>query len=174
MLGRQVISGESKSRRWSMRTGGGDPEADLEGRDPVFVGVLKGCVLFYTDLVRRLETSVDMDFVQVSSYGKGTVSSGTVVMVKDLTVDIRERDVYLVEDIVDSGVTLSDLLQMLRARHPRSLQIVSLLSKPSRRKVPVEVDFLGTEIEDVFVVGYGMDIAERYRNLRDIREYLPE
>jgi hypoxanthine phosphoribosyltransferase len=172
MLGRQVIS-EEEIQAMVMRLAE-EIQADLEGRDPVFVGVLKGCVLFYTDLVRRLETSVDMDFVQVSSYGKGTVSSGTVVMVKDLTVDIRERDVYLVEDIVDSGVTLSDLLQMLRARHPRSLQIVSLLSKPSRRKVPVEVDFLGTEIEDVFVVGYGMDIAERYRNLRDIREYLPE
>jgi hypoxanthine phosphoribosyltransferase len=172
MLGRQVIS-EEEIQAMVMRLAE-EIQADLEGRDPVFVGVLKGCVLFYTDLVRRLETSVDMDFVQVSSYGKGTVSSGTVVMVKDLTVDIRERDVYLVEDIVDSGVTLSDLLEMLRARHPRSLQIVSLLSKPSRRKVPVEVDFLGTEIEDVFVVGYGMDIAERYRNLRDIREYLPE
>jgi hypoxanthine phosphoribosyltransferase len=172
MLGRQVIS-EEEIQAMVMRLAE-EIQADLEGRDPVFVGVLKGCVLFYTDLVRRLETSVDMDFVQVSSYGKGTVSSGTVVMVKDLTVDIRERDVYLVEDIVDSGVTLSDLLEMLRARHPRSLQIVSLLSKPSRRKVPVEVDFLGTEIEDVFVVGYGMDIAERYRNLRDIREYVPE
>jgi hypoxanthine phosphoribosyltransferase len=172
MLGREVIS-EVEIQAMVARMGE-EIQKDLEGRDPVFVGVLKGCVLFYGDLLRRLETSVDMDFVQVSSYGKGTSSSGTVVMIKDLTVDIRDRDVYLVEDIVDSGITLTDLVQILRARHPRSLQIVSLLSKPSRRRVPVDIAFLGTEIEDVFVVGYGMDIAERYRNLRNICEYIPE
>lgn len=172
MVGREVIS-EAEIESMVDRVAR-EVDADLAGRDPVFVGVLKGCVLFYTDLVRRLSRSVEMDFVQVSSYGRGTTSSGTVVMVKDLTVDVRDKDVYLIEDIVDSGATLNDLVKILEARHPRSVQIVSLLSKPSRRTTEVDIAFLGTQIEDVFVIGYGMDIAERYRNLKSIHEYVPE
>jgi hypoxanthine phosphoribosyltransferase len=95
-------------------------------------------------------------------------------MVKDITTDVRDRDVYLVEDIVDTGTTLSDVLQMLRARHPRSLQVVSLLSKPARRQVEIEIAHLGREIDDLFVVGYGLDFAERYRNLPDIRVLQPD
>lgn len=144
--------------------------ADLEGRTPIFIGVLKGCVYFLTDLTRHINKSMEIDFIQVSSYGASTTSSGSVVLVKDLTVDVRDRDVYLVEDIVDTGTTLADVVRLLEARHPRTVQIVSLLSKPSRRQVEVAIGFLGTEIEDRFVVGYGLDYAENYRNLPAIYE----
>ena len=146
-------------------------EADLEGRSPVFIGVLKGCVFFFTDLTRRIRHSLEVDFIQVSSYGASTTSSGSVVLVKDITVDVRDRDIYLVEDIVDTGTTLTDVIRLIEARHPRSIQVVSLLSKPSRRQVEVEIAFLGTEIEDLFVVGYGLDYAELYRNLPDIHVF---
>ncbi|HSL18861.1 MAG TPA: hypoxanthine phosphoribosyltransferase [Methylomirabilota bacterium] len=145
-------------------------EADLEGRSPVFIGVLKGCIFFFTDLTERLGRSVEMDFIQVSSYGASTTSSGSVVLVKDITVDVRDRDVYLVEDIVDTGTTLADVIRLIEARHPRSIQVVALLSKPSRRQVEIDIAFLGTEIEDRFVIGYGLDFDERYRNLPQIHE----
>jgi hypoxanthine phosphoribosyltransferase len=151
-----------------------DLETDLSGRSPVFIGVLKGCVFFFTDLTRAIRRPLEIDFIQVSSYGASTTSSGSVVLVKDITIDVRDRDVYLVEDIVDTGTTLSDVIELLRARHPRSLQVVSLLSKPARRVVEVPLHFLGEEIEDVFVVGYGLDYDEKYRNLPDIHELLPE
>jgi len=143
-------------------------EADLKGRSPVFIGVLKGCVFFFTDLTQRIRQPIEIDFIQVSSYGASTTSSGSVVLVKDITIDVRERDVYLVEDIVDTGTTLTDVIRLIEARHPKSIQVVSLLSKPSRRQVEVDIAFLGTEIEDLFVVGYGLDYNERYRNLPDI------
>jgi hypoxanthine phosphoribosyltransferase len=149
-------------------------EADMADKSPVFIGVLKGCVFFFTDLLMRLERSVEMDFIQVSSYGASTTSSGSVVLVKDITVDVRDRDVYLVEDIVDTGTTLTDVIQLIDARHPRSIQVVSLLSKPSRRQVEVDIAFLGTEIEDLFVIGYGLDFDERYRNLPEIYEMVQE
>jgi hypoxanthine phosphoribosyltransferase len=144
-------------------------DEDLDGRTPVFIGVLKGCVFFLTDLTRRLKKSVELDFIQVSSYGASTTSSGSVVLVKDITVDVRDRDIYLVEDIVDTGITLTDVIKLIEARHPKSIQVVALLSKPSRRQIEVDIAFLGTEIEDLFVVGYGLDYAEAYRNLPDIR-----
>ncbi len=148
--------------------------ADLGNRSAIFVGVLKGCVYFFTDLTRRIPGTHELDFIQASSYGRSTTSSGSVVLVKDLTADVRDRDVFLVEDIVDTGTTLADLMDLIRARHPRSLRVVSLLSKPARRVVDVPVDFLGLEIDDVFVVGYGLDYAERYRNLPDIHEFVPD
>ncbi len=166
MLGPVVVSKaeiESMVRRLAEEL-----EADLEGRSPVFIGVLKGCVYFFTDLTQRIRQAIEMDFIQVSSYGASTTSSGSVVLVKDITVDVRDRDVYLVEDIVDTGTTLTDVVNLIQARHPRSIQIISLLSKPSRRQVEVDIAFLGTEIEDLFVVGYGLDYGERYRNLPDI------
>ena len=166
MLGRIVVSRDEIEDM--IRRMAAELEADLDNRSPVFIGVLKGCVFFFTDLTRRIRHPMEMDFIQVSSYGASTTSSGSVVLVKDITVDVRDRDVYLVEDIVDTGVTLTDVIRLLDARHPRSIQVVSLLSKPSRRQVEVEVAFLGTEIEDLFVVGYGLDYAERYRNLPDI------
>jgi hypoxanthine phosphoribosyltransferase len=130
----------------------------------VFIGVLKGCVYFFTDLTRHLSSVAELDFIQVSSYGHSTSSSGSIVLVKDITIDVRDRDVYLVEDIVDTGTTLADVITLIRARHPRSLRVVALLSKPSRRVVSVHVDHLGMEVEDVFVVGYGLDYAEKYHN----------
>jgi hypoxanthine phosphoribosyltransferase len=148
--------------------------ADMEGRDPVFVCVLKGAVYFMTALTLRLNRTVVVDFIQASSYGATTESSGTVTLVKDVTVDIAGRDVYVVEDIVDTGLTLADVVALLKARHPRSVRVVALLSKPSRRRVEVPLDFVGLEIEDRFVVGFGLDFAERFRNLPEIWEFVPD
>lgn len=148
--------------------------ASSGGQAPVFIGVLKGCVYFFTDLTRHLDWPIEVDFIQVRSYGASTTSSGSVTLVKDISIDVRDRDVYLVEDIVDTGYTLCDLVDLIRARHPRSVQVVALLSKPSRREIDVDVAFLGTEVDDLFVVGYGLDHAERYRNLPDIHELVPE
>jgi len=148
--------------------------ADLEGRDPVFVCILKGAIFFFTALTLRLKRSVVMDFIQVSSYGATSESSGTVTLIKDIGVDIAGKDVYVVEDIVDTGLTLADVVMLLKARHPRSVQIVALLSKPSRRKLEIPLDFVGLEIEDRFVVGFGLDFAESFRNLPDIWEFVPD
>jgi hypoxanthine phosphoribosyltransferase len=148
--------------------------ADMEGRDPVFVCILKGAVYFLTALTLRLNRTVVVDFIQASSYGATTESSGTVTLIKDVTVDIAGKDVYVVEDIVDTGLTLADVVALLRARHPRTVQVVALLSKPSRRKLEIPLDFVGLEIEDRFVVGFGLDFAERFRNLRDIWEFAPD
>lgn len=147
--------------------------ADLEGRDPVFIGVLKGAVYFFAALTSRLTRTVVVDFVQLASYGASTETAGTVTLLKDITVDIANKDVYVVEDIVDTGLTLGDLLALLQTRRPRSLQVVTLLSKPSRRRRDVVLDFVGIEIDDHFAVGFGLDFAERYRNLRDIWELDP-
>ena len=166
MLGKIVVSKEEIDVM--VRRLAAEIKADLEWRSPVFIGVLKGCVFFLTDLTRHIDHAIEMDFIQVSSYGASTTSSGSVVLVKDITVDVRDRDVYLVEDIVDTGITLTDVIKLIEARHPKSIQVVSLLSKPSRRKIEVDVAFLGTEIEDLFVVGYGLDYDERYRNVPDI------
>ena len=163
MLGRVVVSEDEIGNMVSRMAQ--ELEADLKGRSPVFIGVLKGCVFFFTDLTQQIRQPIEMDFIQVSSYGASTTSSGSVVLVKDITVDVRDRDVYLVEDIVDTGITLTDVIHLIEARHPRSIQVVSLLSKPSRRQVEVDIAFLGTEIEDLFVVGYGLDNGERYRNV---------
>jgi hypoxanthine phosphoribosyltransferase len=152
----------------------GEINADLENRDPVFICILKGAVYFFTALTQSLNRSIVVDFIQVSSYGATTESSGTVTLIKDITVDIADKDVYLVEDIVDTGLTLADVIALLRARHPRSVQVVTLLSKPSRRKVDVPLDFVGLDIEDRFVVGFGLDFAESYRNLPEIWEYAPD
>jgi hypoxanthine phosphoribosyltransferase len=152
----------------------GEINADMEGRDPVFVCILKGAVFFFTALTRQLNRSVVLDFIQVSSYGATTDSSGTVILIKDITVDIAGKDVYLVEDIVDTGLTLADVIALLQARHPRSVQVVALLSKPSRRKIEVPLDFVGLEMEDRFVVGFGLDFAESFRNLPEIWEFAPE
>jgi hypoxanthine phosphoribosyltransferase len=129
------------------------------------VCVLKGAFVFHADLVRRMSSRVSMDFIAVSSYGKDTRTSGEVRMVKDLDSGLEGRHVIIVEDIVDTGLTLTYLLEILRARAPRSLRTVALLSKPSRRLVHPPVDYTGFEIEDHFVVGYGLDFGEIYRNL---------
>ena len=136
-----------------------------EGRKPLVVCILKGSVMFFADLLRKMKTSVEMDFMAVSSYGNGTVSSRELTIKKDLTMDICNRDVLLVEDIIDSGNTLYQLKKLLNARQPASLNIITLLDKPQRREVPLEPEYTGFVIEDEFVVGYGLDYAEEYRNL---------
>jgi hypoxanthine phosphoribosyltransferase len=132
------------------------------------VAVLKGAFIFLADLVRHLDGPVSLDFMAVSSYAKGTTSSGEVRMLKDLDLALEGKDVLIVEDIVDTGLTLTYLQDILRARGPRTLRTACLLSKPSRRQVPVRVDYVGFTIEDKFVVGYGLDYAEQYRNLPHI------
>ena len=127
--------------------------------------VLKGAFVFLSDLARALPGECSLDFMAVSSYGKSTKSSGQVQLIKDLDVDLEGRDVVIVEDIVDTGLTLNYLQDILRARSPRTLRTACLLSKPSRRKVDVKVEYIGFTIEDKFVVGYGLDYAERHRNL---------
>jgi hypoxanthine phosphoribosyltransferase len=129
------------------------------------VAILKGGFMFMADLVRAMSDRVTMDFMAVSSYGKGTTSSGQVRVLKDLDSNVEGRHVILVEDIVDTGLTLHYLQDLLKARAPQSLKTACLLSKPSRRKVDVQVDYIGFTIEDHFVVGYGLDYAEKYRNL---------
>ena len=132
------------------------------------VAILKGGFMFMADLVRAMSERVTMDFMAVSSYGKGTTSSGQVRVLKDLDSNVEGRHVILVEDIVDTGLTLHYLQDLLKARAPKSLRTACLLSKPSRRKVDVKVDYIGFTIEDHFVVGYGLDYAEKYRNLPHI------
>ena len=144
-------------------------ERDYPADDEIhLVGVLKGGFVFMADLVRAMSARVTMDFIAVSSYAQSTKSTGEVRLVKDLDSGLEGRHVIIVEDIVDTGLTLTYLQDILRARAPRSLKTACLLSKPSRRKVDVVVEYIGFTIEDRFVVGYGLDYAEKYRNLRDI------
>src|SRR5436190_23028364 len=132
------------------------------------VAVLKGAFMFLSDLIRNMEGFVSLDFMALSSYAKGTTSSGEVRLLKDLDTALEGRDVVIVEDIVDTGLTLHYLQDILRSRNPRSLRTACLLSKPSRRKIDVTVEYIGFTIEDRFVVGYGLDYAEQYRNLPHI------
>jgi hypoxanthine phosphoribosyltransferase len=144
-------------------------ERDYPGDDEIhLVGVLKGGFVFMADLVRAMSARVTMDFIAVSSYAQSTKSSGEVRLVKDLDSGLEGRHVIIVEDIVDTGLTLTYLQDILRARSPKSLRTACLLSKPSRRQVDVTVDYIGFTIEDKFVVGYGLDFAEQYRNLAHI------
>jgi hypoxanthine phosphoribosyltransferase len=136
-----------------------------QGAEIHLVAVLKGGFMFMADLVRAMSTGVTTDFIAVSSYGKATSSSGQVMVLKDLESSIENRDVIIVEDIVDTGLTLAYLQDIFKRRAPRTMRTACLLSKPSRRKVDVHVDYIGFTIEDHFVVGYGLDYAEKYRNL---------
>lgn len=139
------------------------------GEGPVYlVGILKGACIFLADLARAMRTPARIEFVGISSYGKGKSSSGEVKLTKDLDVSVEGQDVIVVEDIVDSGITLTYLLQVFQQRRPRSLRIATLLDKPERRQRPVHVDYAGFQIPDEFVVGYGLDYNEDYRNLQDV------
>jgi hypoxanthine phosphoribosyltransferase len=138
---------------------------DYEGRDLLLVGVLKGAVFFMADLMRHVNVPCEVDFMAISSYGAATDSSGVVRILKDLDINIRDRHVLVVEDIIDSGLTLSYLVRNLSAREPASLEICALLTKPARREIEVPVRYVGFEIPNRFVIGYGLDFAERYRNL---------
>ena len=144
---------------------------DYAGGEPHLVGVLKGAFPFLTDLSRSIELPLTLDFIAVSSYGAATKTSGEVRLIKDLDQGLDGRDLLVVEDIVDTGLTLNYLMNLLKARGPRSLKVATLLSKPSRRLVQVEVDYVGFTIEDHFVVGYGLDFNEKFRNLKEIMVY---
>jgi hypoxanthine phosphoribosyltransferase len=144
---------------------GAEISADYEGRDLLLIGVLKGAVFFLADLMRHLTVPCEIDFMAISSYGASTDSSGVVRILKDLDINIEGRHVLVVEDIIDSGLTLSYLVRNLEAREPASLEICALLTKPERREIDVPVRYTGFEIPNRFVIGYGLDFAERYRNL---------
>ncbi len=147
---------------------GADITRDFHGESLLLVGVLKGAAIFLADLARHIDVECSFDFVSVASYGKGTSSSGQVKLIKDLDEAIEDRNVILVEDILDTGLTLSFLRTILSQHHPRSLRLATLLDKPDRRLKPIEADYVGFRIANHFVVGYGMDFSERYRNLADV------
>jgi hypoxanthine phosphoribosyltransferase len=139
--------------------------ADYANRTPILLGILKGCFMFQADLARAIDLECEIRFLQVSSYGFLSVSSGNVKIGNELDFEIKDRDIILIEDILDSGFTITALQNLLYRHSPASLRICSLLDKPSRRKVPVNADYLGFECPDEFVIGYGLDYAEKYRNL---------
>jgi hypoxanthine phosphoribosyltransferase len=139
--------------------------ADYQGRDLVMIGVLKGAILFLADLMRELSVPCEVDFMAVSSYGSSTDSSGVVRILKDLDASIEGRDVLVVEDIIDSGLTLHYLMKNLRARNPASLEVCALLTKPERRRIDLPIRYVGFEIPNCFAIGYGLDHGQRYRNL---------
>lgn len=138
---------------------------DYEGKNPLVLGVLKGAFVFMSDLVRNIDTNVGIEFMGLSSYGNGTSTTGAVKITRDLGIDIEGRDVIIVEDILDSGVTLAYLKSYLENRKPASIRICTLLDKPARRKADIHADYVGFECPDAFIVGYGLDYAEGYRNL---------
>ncbi len=144
---------------------GREISADYEGRDLLLVGVLKGAVFFMADLMREIAVPCEIDFMAISSYGAATDSSGVVRILKDLDINIEGRHVLVVEDIIDSGLTLSYLMRNLEAREPATLEVCALMTKPERREIDVPVRYIGFEIPNRFVIGYGLDFAERYRNL---------
>ncbi|EDL63264.1 hypoxanthine phosphoribosyltransferase [Bacillus sp. SG-1] len=141
---------------------------------PLAIGVLKGAMPFMGDLLKRMDTYLEMDFMDVSSYGNSTVSSGEVKIVKDLDTKVEGRDILIIEDIIDSGLTLSYLVELFRYRKAKSIKIVTLLDKPSGRKADIKADYVGFIVPDEFVVGYGLDFAEKYRNLPYIGVLKPE
>jgi hypoxanthine phosphoribosyltransferase len=161
------LFGEEEIRKKVDRLAG-QISRDFAGREVLLVGILKGAFVFMADLARKMTPPVKMDFVRLASYGPGTVSSGNVRITKDLETSVKGKDVLIVEDIIDTGVTLKYLFRRLKARRPRSLKAVTLLDKPSRRKVRFQADYVGFAIEDHFVVVYGLDWNEKFRNLPGI------
>ena len=162
-IGEELVSAEALQRR--VRELGADISRDYAGQPLLLVGVLKGAVFFLSDLMRSITIPVEIDFMAVASYGSATDSSGVVRILKDLDAAIEGRDVLIVEDIVDSGLTLQYLLRNLGSRNPNSLEVCALLTKPDRRKVDLPTRYVGFEIPNKFAIGYGLDHAERYRNL---------
>jgi hypoxanthine phosphoribosyltransferase len=162
-IGDILVAQEALAQR--VREMGEEISRDYDGRELVLVGVLKGAVFFVADLMRHLDLHCAIDFMAVASYGSSTDSSGVVRILKDLDISIEGRDVLIIEDIVDSGLTLNYLLRTLRARNPASLEVCALLTKPERRKVDLPIRYVGFEIPNEFAIGYGLDHDERYRNL---------
>jgi hypoxanthine phosphoribosyltransferase len=169
---RVLISADRIAAR--IRELGAEIDRDYDCQQITLICILKGACLFHADLARAITCPTRFDFLGISSYGREKTSSGQVKLTKDLDVPIEGSDVLIVEDIVDSGITLSYLLEMLSARQPKSLQIAALLDKPERRQRPVQVKYVGFQIPDEFVVGYGLDYAEKYRNLPDVCILEPE
>ena len=157
-----------------VRALGAEISRDYRGESIVLVGVLKGAAIFLADLARSIEVDNTFDFVAVSSYGKGQTSTGAVKLIKDLDVSIEGKHVIVVEDILDTGLTLNYLRRLMLQHKPASLKIATCLDKPERRLVPIEADYIGFSIPNKFVIGYGMDFAEKYRNLADIRLFPEE
>ncbi|WP_391118862.1 hypoxanthine phosphoribosyltransferase [Psychrobacillus sp. L3] len=139
--------------------------ADYKDKFPLAIGILKGAMPFMSDLMKRVDIYIEMDYMDVSSYGNATVSSGEVKIIKDLNTSVEGRDILIIEDIIDSGMTLSYLVDLFKYRKAKSIKLVTLLDKPSGRKVDLKADYVGFEVPDAFVVGYGLDYAEKYRNL---------
>ena len=147
---------------------------DYRGKNLFLVSVLKGSLMFMADLMRAIDIPCEIDFMAVSSYGSGTTTTGAVRILKDLDAPLEGKDIVVIEDILDSGVTLSYLLKHLEARNPASIRLCTLLDKPERRKMPITADYVGTTVPDKFIVGYGLDYAEKYRNLPYIGVLKPE
>ena len=160
----QILYTEEELRS-RVRDLGSQITADYAGRDPLLISVLRGSYIFMADLTRSIHLNLSVDFMSVSSYGTGTSSSGQVEIKKDLSDSIEGKDLIIVEDILDSGNTLYYLLDVLRARKPASIRICTLMDKPERRVKPITVDYVGFTVPDAFIVGYGLDYAEKYRNL---------
>jgi hypoxanthine phosphoribosyltransferase len=169
LLGKIVVSAEQIEDR--VVELGAEITADYQGRPPLLVGVLKGAFIFMADLARSIRLPLDMDFMAVASYGTATKTSGVVRIVKDLDADLTDRHVLVVEDIVDSGLTLSYLRKNLLSRHPASLEVCALLVKRGQQRQKRDLAYVGFEVDPDFVVGYGLDVGERYRNLADVRIY---
>jgi len=167
-----LIDAQSISRK--VQELGARISADYAGKDPVFVSILKGALPFLADLMRQIPIRLSLDFLEVSSYGDSTESSGVVRILKDLAQPIEDRHVLVVEDVLDTGFTLRYVLEHLQGQKPASVRLCTLLDKPARRIVPIDIDYRGFEIPDRFVVGYGLDYGERYRNLPFIGVLKPE
>mgnify|MGYP000907744795 FL=1 len=169
----RVLISEDEIRE-KVRELGGKITADYKNSNLMLVTVLKGAVVFLADLMRQIDVPAEIDFMVVSSYGSGVKSSGVVKIVKDLDVPLAGKDILIVEDILDSGLTLSYIKELLESRGPRSIRIATLLDKPSRRKVDLQADYIGFSVPDEFVIGYGLDYDEKYRNLPYIGILKPE
>ena len=169
----RVLLSEDEIRE-KVRELGGKITADYKNSNLMLVTVLKGAVVFLADLMRQIDVPAEIDFMVVSSYGSGVKSSGVVKIVKDLDVPLAGKDILIVEDILDSGLTLSYIKELLESRGPRSIRIATLLDKPSRRKVDLQADYIGLSVPDEFVIGYGLDYDEKYRNLPYIGILKPE
>lgn len=169
LIGEVLVQPDELARR--VKELGAEISRDYAGREPVLIGVLKGAAFFIADLMRHIDGHCVVDFMAVSSYGSTTSTSGVVRILKDLDMSIEGRDVLVIEDIVDSGLTLSYLLKTLKAREPRSVEVCALLTKPDKRRVDLDLKYIGFEIADRFVIGYGLDAGERYRNLPYVATY---
>ncbi len=169
----EILIPEEKIQQ-RIRELGAQISQDYQGKVPIFVGVLNGAVLFLADLIRNLSIDCEIDFIKISSYGDARVSSGAITMIKDFSADLHGRDVIVVEDIVDSGLSVSYLRRRIESMKPASLKFVSLLVKKGCAKVPLTIDYIGFEIEDKFVIGYGLDLAQKKRELRDIYQIVEE